>query len=294
VVATSAATLGFSSTDANPGTLECALDASAYGACTSSTSFAVSGLGEGAHTLHVRSTDAAGNSSMLERTFAVDTLAPVVTITGSPAANASTTASEANLVVSLNEGTATCTLDGVAAACGGFYGNRSLGRHQLFVTATDALGHTSTATYAWTVVAASTPTRLGISKLVLAPRVAATTPAALQVRASVRVTRAATVTEALTVVKVVRVHRGSHFRTIRRVITVGAATRNVRRAGAVTIIVRLNRTGRSMLAATHRLNVTATTTVRSTAPRSTVRRVAHTTLLLASRRVNRHPSAQHR
>jgi hypothetical protein len=273
------AVLGFAVTDANPGTTSCAVDSGAFGACTSGTAFAVSGLAQGAHTLHVRSTDAAGNSATLDRAFSVDTLPPVVTITGSPAAGGSTTSPSADLTVAADEGALSCTLDGVFAACGGHYGNRGVGDHELVVTAVDALGHSSVTRYAWTVVAP-----LKITKPVTPKAVAVPSAAAARLTSSVRLNAAARISERLTIVQVRRVRTRHGTRIIRRTILVGTGSAHTNRAGAVRVVARLNRTGRVLLARSHRLVVKVTMTVTTSAPRQTVRSVTRTTIRLVPRR----------
>jgi subtilisin family serine protease len=79
------ATFEFSSSEANS-TFECSLDAALFSTCSSPRSYA--GLAEGSHIFEVRATDAAGNTDATpaNRTWTVDTAAPVVTIDSKPAA----------------------------------------------------------------------------------------------------------------------------------------------------------------------------------------------------------------
>jgi hypothetical protein len=60
--------------------VECATDASAFAACT--TPFQIGLLVDGMHTFAVRARDVAGNETTATRSFTVDTIAPVVTISG--------------------------------------------------------------------------------------------------------------------------------------------------------------------------------------------------------------------
>jgi hypothetical protein len=59
------ATFGFTAADAatGPPVVQCKLDAGSYGACTSSTSAALSGLADGEHDFSVQATDRAGHST---------------------------------------------------------------------------------------------------------------------------------------------------------------------------------------------------------------------------------------
>jgi hypothetical protein len=73
-------------------TMACRLDAAAFGACNTATTHVVSGLADGVHTFEVRSTDPAGNTTTVSRTWTVaqpappppvaaaDTTAPAVTL----------------------------------------------------------------------------------------------------------------------------------------------------------------------------------------------------------------------
>jgi hypothetical protein len=68
----------------DPTLIECAIDLGGYAACASP--YTTVGLSQGAHAVHVRARDAAGNlSQVVSRAFTVDTLSPTVTITGGPA-----------------------------------------------------------------------------------------------------------------------------------------------------------------------------------------------------------------
>jgi hypothetical protein len=65
-------TIGFSDSDATPLTTECSFDGAAKGPCTGATSEALTGLAAGSHSLAVRATDSAGNSTTVTRHFAVN------------------------------------------------------------------------------------------------------------------------------------------------------------------------------------------------------------------------------
>jgi flagellar hook assembly protein FlgD len=80
----------FTSTEAGS-TFECKLDQGAYAACTSPANFV--NLLDGAHTLQVRATDAAGNMDQTPAayTWLVDTIPPVAVVTGMPQSPTRTT-----------------------------------------------------------------------------------------------------------------------------------------------------------------------------------------------------------
>jgi hypothetical protein len=83
--ASTTAMFAFSATDnvTPPGgiTFACRLDGAAYGPCTSPVS--KTGLAAGAHTFAIEATDQASNTSApVTRTWTVDTIAPVATLTG--------------------------------------------------------------------------------------------------------------------------------------------------------------------------------------------------------------------
>ena len=71
VIGDSSATIGFATSDAHPGTVECAVDGGPAGACTTDHSHTLSGLDGGLHVLTVRAVDGAGNASSITRTFKV-------------------------------------------------------------------------------------------------------------------------------------------------------------------------------------------------------------------------------
>jgi hypothetical protein len=113
--------------------------------------FTVTGLNGG-----VADTDNAGDYA-----WAVDTTAPTVAISSGPSGTVPTgTATFAFTATDLTAVTFQCTLDGgAAAACssGQTYNNLANGNHTFSVVATDAAGHTGTATRTWTVTAATAP-----------------------------------------------------------------------------------------------------------------------------------------
>ena len=135
-------------------TLTCSLDGGAYAACTSPKS--LSNLAAGSHTLSVKATDAALNTSAAGTlTWVIDLTAPAApVITGGP--GASTAEPTATLTWTGEVGaTFQCRLDtGTWAACTSpkALTGIALGDHTFSVKATDAAGNTgATATRAWKV-----------------------------------------------------------------------------------------------------------------------------------------------
>jgi large repetitive protein len=148
------ASFAFADGDASA-TLHCRLDALAYAACTSPTSYA--GLAAGTHTFAVKAVDAAGNESpAASRTWTIDlTAPPPPTLTSAPpSVTASTSAS---FVFTDDDATASylCRLDGAAfAACTSpkAYAGLSAGDHVFDVKARDPAGNESPVkTHAWTI-----------------------------------------------------------------------------------------------------------------------------------------------
>jgi RHS repeat-associated protein len=84
LIGTPAATFSFSANLETAG-FECALDTAPFSSCASPHAYEA--LADGAHTVHVRATDGAGDAdpTPAERSFRVDTTPPQTTITGEPA-----------------------------------------------------------------------------------------------------------------------------------------------------------------------------------------------------------------
>jgi glycosidase len=136
------------------GTFECKLDNGAWVPCTSPSSH--NGLADGTHSFATRAADAAGNADPTPASFSwtIDTTAPTVTITSSPANPTNSTS--ASFSFSSEAGsTFACSLDGAAfAPCGSpkTYSALELGDHTFEVRATDAAGNAGgPASYSWTV-----------------------------------------------------------------------------------------------------------------------------------------------
>ncbi|QWV93144.1 putative Ig domain-containing protein [Geomonas oryzisoli] len=98
-------------------------------------------LSEGAHTVRVEASDAAGNVGFAQVSFTVDSIAPVVTI-ASPAAGLGNNRTPV-LTYSVSEGDAVVFVDGVVAAkaSGDTLGPFADGPHTVRVEATDAAGN---------------------------------------------------------------------------------------------------------------------------------------------------------
>ena len=150
-------TFAFSASESGS-TFRCRVDTGTWASCTSPWTTAA--LGDGAHSVAVRATDAAGNTdaSPATRSFTVDTSAPNTTIDSAPPALSP--GSSATVAFSAGESGATfaCRLDGGAwAACASpkTYTGLGLAQHSVAVRATDAAGNVeaSPATATWTSVA---------------------------------------------------------------------------------------------------------------------------------------------
>ncbi len=150
-----AATFSFTSTAAQA-TFECQLDANAYTAC--GPGFSTGPLGDGKHSLNVRSKDVVGNVdvSPAQRDWEVDTTPPDSRLANLPPLL--TTAAVQSFAFGSDEGTVTfeCRLDGASyGPCPATWATPSLadGAHTLDVRATDAAGNTdsSPASFTWVV-----------------------------------------------------------------------------------------------------------------------------------------------
>src|SRR5207237_173382 len=137
-----------------PGTtFQCALDAAALAACTSPQSYL--GVADGSHTFTVQATDAFGRvSAPASASFTLDTVAPVVSITGKPAALANNANPSFTLAATKAGTTFQCALDGAAlAACTSpqSYLGVADGSHTFRVQGTDPAGNSGAASYAFTI-----------------------------------------------------------------------------------------------------------------------------------------------
>lgn len=151
------ATFSFAANEAGA-TFACALDGSAFAACTSPATY--TGLAVGSHTFQVQAADGAGNvdatpASQSWTVQPLDTTAPETILDSVPPANTQLTT--ADFIFSANEpATFACALDGGAfAPCTSpkSYTGLAVGAHTFAVRATDAAGNVAPApaTFAWTI-----------------------------------------------------------------------------------------------------------------------------------------------
>ena len=170
----------FVASSSEPGsTFECSLDGGAYAACSAPLTF--TGLADGAHTIDIRSIDAAGNvdPTPATRAWTVDATAPGTTIDSGPAALSATDA--ATFSFSSPDGTATfeCKLDGGSwAACTAPAALTGLadGNHTFEVRAKDAAGNVdpTPATYTWAVDTGAPATTIDVKPAALSASADAT------------------------------------------------------------------------------------------------------------------------
>lgn len=138
-VASANATFTFT-TGGSPTTTDCDLDGSGFSACAGSKTY--SGVADGPHTFTVRVRDAAMNMATDTRSFTVDTMGPVVTITNAPASpNADNTPTYMFTVTGAT--TIECGVDGTFVACANTFTTGVLadGPHTFVVRAFDAVGN---------------------------------------------------------------------------------------------------------------------------------------------------------
>ena len=111
----SSATFSFSSNEANT-TFQCSRDGGAFGPCSGSNSQSYSGLSDGSHNFQLRSTDLAGNTSTISRTWTIDTVLPETTLDPNvgPAEGSTTQDNDPVFQFSSNEANTTfeCNLTG--------------------------------------------------------------------------------------------------------------------------------------------------------------------------------------
>jgi hypothetical protein len=156
------ASFTFDATDDPDATFQCKLDrpglAGAFATCGGpfDKGESYSGLAtNGSHTFTVRAVDPSGNvGSSVLRSWTVDTVPPVPTITGGPAHGSHTNQSSATFTLGTNEGTLSCTLNGAPAACAA--GPKSFtgladGTYTFVLRATDAAGNQASVARSWTV-----------------------------------------------------------------------------------------------------------------------------------------------
>ncbi len=143
-------TFTFTATGAT--TVTCSVDGGAFAACTSP--FTTAALADGSHTFNVRGTDAVGNVQTVGRTFTIDTVKPVVTITGSPANPTNQAMPQFTFTVTGGPAVTTCQVDAAAAvACSSPFTTAALteASHTVTIFATDTAGNVGNAARTFTV-----------------------------------------------------------------------------------------------------------------------------------------------
>jgi hypothetical protein len=162
VTASPVATFLFSSVNGDVTGYECRLDAGAWAACSSPHSIA--GLLEGSHVFTVRAKDLGSvDPTPAQRTWSVDTVAPVVTIAAGPSGPVGSSETNATFAFLGDEAGVTfrCSLDGAPYSdCVSpvSYFGLAAGTHGFSVQARDAAGNVSTAaSRAWTIAAPAPP-----------------------------------------------------------------------------------------------------------------------------------------
>lgn len=148
-------------TSSETATFTCSVDAAPAVACSSGD--LLGPLTEGAHTVVVAGTDPLGNSASASRQFTVDTIAPVVTITGKP--TNPTTNHVPSFTFTNDGGTPLCSFV-VASAADGFvpcttptsasYPTQRDGSYRFSVMSTDPAGNVGRASYSFTITTAVT------------------------------------------------------------------------------------------------------------------------------------------
>ena len=162
---TSSKSASISATAEEGATLTCSIDGGDYSACTSPVTR--SDLADGPHSVAVKATDAAGNtSSAATASWTVDASAPAAPqLSGAP--SALTNSKSASVSASAEDGaTLTCSVDGGSySACDSPKSLSDLadGPHSVAFKATDAAGNTSSAATASWIVDATAPSAPGLS-----------------------------------------------------------------------------------------------------------------------------------
>jgi len=139
-----------------PAAFQCSFDGAAYAACDRAPTY--NGLTDGDHALLVRAVDLIGLADPSPESFdwVVDTVAPTVTLTTTPAAATNHTTADFAFTTSETPAAMDCRLDAAGwTACDTLTATRypglAEGSHTVTVRATDAAGNTGSAAYTWTV-----------------------------------------------------------------------------------------------------------------------------------------------
>ena len=146
-------TFAFTADEPTPGGFQCKLDAGAFTACVSPTTFGATA--DGLHTFTVRATDAAGNLGQTSYAWTIDTVAPALSLTAKPPNPSGV--STAHFEFGATDQTSVtyqCQLDGGALqGCTSpkDYSGLPNGTHTFTLKGTDAAGNSSTTSYTWLV-----------------------------------------------------------------------------------------------------------------------------------------------
>ena len=148
-------TFTFSADEATPAGFQCKLDAGAFAACTSPKTFGTTP--DGSHTFTVKGADAAGNNSSTSYAWTIDTSAPVLTLTKTPADPSGV--ATAHFEFSATDQTSVsfqCQLDSgsflpCATPPGQDYSSLTSAAHTFTLKGTDAAGNSITKPFTWTV-----------------------------------------------------------------------------------------------------------------------------------------------
>ena len=146
-----APTFTFTTDAATPGSVTCQIDGGNPQACASPDT--LPSQADGQHTFTLRGSDALGNTSMASFIWTIDTVKPVVTITGHPSAPWSTVKTPSFTFTVSKPAATTCQLGaGGATACSSGVTLAALSDSASYtetIVATDAAGNTGQAAWAW-------------------------------------------------------------------------------------------------------------------------------------------------
>ncbi|MFO0753510.1 MAG: Ig-like domain-containing protein [Thermodesulfovibrionales bacterium] len=112
-------------------------------------SSSLSNLSEGQHTFEVTATDLAGNITTQQYSWTVDTVAPVVSVTGGPGSVTNSKSASFTVTVQEQGTSAAYTLDDKSVSSP-VLSNLSEGPHTFTATVTDPAGNAGSQTYTWT------------------------------------------------------------------------------------------------------------------------------------------------
>src|SRR5262249_39187992 len=132
----------------------CQIDARPTVSCMPGKTYHTGSLSDGTHTLSITATDLSGNAGTTTFNWTVDTVPPVLTITGGPPPSTNKTTATFYLASNEAGSTYSCTLDGAPLTCKPTTSLTGLadGTHTLIATAIDPAGNSSApVTRTWSV-----------------------------------------------------------------------------------------------------------------------------------------------